>query len=56
MVDKANFSRVDADYDLPTPEHALPRRFGAQSLSDAELLIASPIVYGFSFSDKRWRK
>ena len=56
MVDKASFNRVDADYDLPMPDHALPNRFGAESLTDAELLLASPIVYGFSLSDKLWRE
>lgn len=56
MVDKANFSRFDADYELPMPEHALPKRVGAESLTDDELLFASPIVYGFSLSDKLWRE
>ncbi|TFK87612.1 P-loop containing nucleoside triphosphate hydrolase protein [Polyporus arcularius HHB13444] len=54
MVDKASFSRVDADYDLPMPEFALPNRIGAESLTDDELLLASPIVFGFSLSDKLW--
>ncbi|RPD62803.1 P-loop containing nucleoside triphosphate hydrolase protein [Lentinus tigrinus ALCF2SS1-6] len=54
MVDKASFNRVDADYDLPMPDHAIPNRVGAESLTDAELLLASPIVYGFSLSDKLW--
>ncbi len=56
MIDKGTFSRVDADYDLPIPEHALPNRIGAESLTDDELLLASPIVYGFSLSDKLWRE
>ena len=46
MVDKASFNRVDADYDLPMPDHALPNRLGVESLTDAELLLALPIVYG----------
>ena len=28
----------------------------ARELTDDELLLTSPIVYGFSFSDKQWCK
>ncbi|PIL28931.1 hypothetical protein GSI_08978 [Ganoderma sinense ZZ0214-1] len=58
MVDKAGFSHVDADYDLPNPERMLPPRASANDnvygLTDAELLLTPPIVYGFSLSDKLW--
>ena len=57
MVDKAGFSRIDADYDLPTPERMLtsrPNDDGVYGLTDAELLLAPPIVYGFSLADKLW--
>ena len=58
MVDKVSFSHIDADYDLPNPERMLPPRpnsdNGVYGLTDAELLLAPPIVYGFSLSDKLW--
>ncbi|PIL28925.1 hypothetical protein GSI_08972 [Ganoderma sinense ZZ0214-1] len=58
MVDKAGFSRIDADYDLPNPERMLQPRANADDglygLIDAELLLTPPIVYGFSLSDKLW--
>ncbi|PIL28927.1 hypothetical protein GSI_08974 [Ganoderma sinense ZZ0214-1] len=58
MVDKAGFSRIDANYNLPNPEHTLPPRANANDsvygLTDAELLLAPPTVYGFSLSDKVW--
>ena len=57
MIDKASFSRIEADYDLPNPERMLPPRAndnGVYGLTDAELLLAPPIVYGFSLADKLW--
>ena len=58
MVDKVSFSHIDADYDLPNPERMLPPRpnsdNGVYGLTDVELLLAPPIVYGFSLSDKLW--
>jgi len=27
-----------------------------RELTDAELMLASPVVYGFSLSDKQWRE
>ncbi|TBU51690.1 P-loop containing nucleoside triphosphate hydrolase protein [Dichomitus squalens] len=57
MIDKAGLSRVDADYELPIPDRLFPERpndNGVYGLTDDELLLASPILYGFSLTDKLW--
>ena len=57
MIDKASFGRVDPDYELPTDsDNMLEGRHTPESLTEDELLLASPIVYGFSFADKLWRQ
>lgn len=54
MVDKQSFARVDSNYDMPLPESAL-HVAGPEELTEEQLLLASPIVYGFSLSDKLCR-
>ena len=59
MVDKANFSRMNDSYFLPEPKRILSLEHGnsdngAHGLADAELLLAPPIVYGFSLADNLW--
>ncbi|KAH9925953.1 P-loop containing nucleoside triphosphate hydrolase protein [Epithele typhae] len=57
MIDKGNFERNDPNYDPPAPERMLPLvsgKSGVESLSDDDALLASPVLYGYSFSDKLW--
>lgn len=55
VIDKASFHRVDTNYEFP-PAKALIGRTTPESLTEEEILLASPIVYGFSLSDKIWRE
>ncbi|KAI0755321.1 P-loop containing nucleoside triphosphate hydrolase protein [Daedaleopsis nitida] len=54
MIDAASFGRVDADYELPYSEQSLTDCGTAEDLDEDKLILASPIVYGFSFADKVW--
>ena len=56
MVDKASFRRTHGDYDLPSSNKVLRSRSSAELLTDDELIVASPIVYGFSLNNRRWCK
>ena len=46
-------SEVDTQVDLHNDEKASPRN---QHMADDELILASPVLYGFSLSDKLWRE
>ncbi|KAH9914120.1 P-loop containing nucleoside triphosphate hydrolase protein, partial [Fomitopsis serialis] len=46
-------SEVDTQVDLHYDEKASPRN---QHMADDELILASPVLYGFSLSDKLWLK
>ena len=54
MIDKLNFTRFDPNYRLPTPRNTLHKREGTDLLTKEELLLASPIVYGYSLTDRMW--
>ncbi|KAI0649716.1 hypothetical protein C8Q79DRAFT_1006062 [Trametes meyenii] len=59
MLDRTTWKTLDANYGIPTPDGADVLKNTDQDdtsnpLTDEELLIASPILYGFSLSDKIW--
>ncbi len=59
MVDKSSFALMEDDYEMmPTldDDNARKAKNSASTLTDDELLLASPIVYGFSLADRKWRK
>ena len=54
-----NFLKFEHDWDAPAPNELLPLKEGkdgVESLTEEDLLLASPILYGFSLSDKLWRE
>ncbi|KAI0672100.1 P-loop containing nucleoside triphosphate hydrolase protein [Trametes maxima] len=59
MLDRTTWKTLDANYSIPTPDAAHVLENTDQDdkhslLTDEELLIASPILYGFGLSDKIW--
>ncbi|KAI0708424.1 P-loop containing nucleoside triphosphate hydrolase protein [Earliella scabrosa] len=54
MVDRGNFIRLQPDYAVPKPSADDSIEKEPFGLTDEQLLLASPIVYGFSLSDKFW--
>ena len=57
-VRAGHFVKAEHDWEQPSPSTLLPLKDGkngVESLTDEELLLASPILYGFSLSDKLWR-
>ena len=53
-----NFVKIENDWNVPVPDNLLPLqdgKNGVESLTEDELLLASPVLYGFSLSDKLWR-
>ncbi|KAI0755309.1 P-loop containing nucleoside triphosphate hydrolase protein [Daedaleopsis nitida] len=54
MVDKSGFNRVEPDYEFPWCDDMRMSPNRAESLTEDELLLSSPVVYGFSLNEKRW--
>ncbi|KAI0672103.1 P-loop containing nucleoside triphosphate hydrolase protein [Trametes maxima] len=61
MLDRGTWKIVDANYDIPTPDESDMLKSSSDvsgeseiPLTNEELLLASPILYGFSLSDKIW--
>ena len=59
FVHTGHFAKAVNRWDQPSPNTLLPfkgEKNGAESLTEDDLLLASPILYGFSLSDKLWRR
>ena len=59
FVHTGHFVKAENNWNQPSPDGLLPLKDGkngAESLTDEDLLLASPILYGFSLSDKLWRR
>ena len=59
FVHAGHFVKAENNWEQPSPDGLLPLedgKNGAESLTNEDLLLASPILYGFSLSDKLWRR
>ena len=51
MVDRSTFKRQQPYHVFPVIQKVLE-----DPLTEEEYILASPVVYGFSLTDKMWRK
>ncbi|KAH9938893.1 P-loop containing nucleoside triphosphate hydrolase protein [Epithele typhae] len=67
MIDRGNFARLEANYSIPKPGEPfaqkpankdsvwkLNKEQDVSGLTDDHLLLATPVLYGFSLADKIW--
>ncbi|GJE84501.1 ATPase family AAA domain-containing protein [Phanerochaete sordida] len=54
MVDSATFRRLKPNYAMPKLKRGTKQFLSTDELTEGQLMMASPVLYGFSLSDKIW--